>query len=408
MKRIVAREFLLLVGCLLAVAFVGLFGWMRNMWFQQCANNTARQTSSQVIRLDSLRQRTVPVHLNFLDLFDSTFVRNNCDVFIVSPFWTMDPFFVNPPRKNPILEAARQQDLRQRLQPLPPHKRWILYDGLTKEGYDLGTYAEFDAKMENPEKVRALYNGITKDGYDVGSYEEFYAKVGPSRVLSPINRRYLMCIVKGLDAQGYLTSNQRNALGARCGTSEGETRVLEEQARQAMADAWMPPADAAEVYNPTAPKSDMITWEAALKQKGVAEKVIGSALARARDDTSIYMPLLIAVRGFLCDTVPNVELRSAFEYLEKRHVLHCSFEDLLFTLQNQPVPPRQETFDALARQREVVERLRDAERSARANLWSVAKQWSLVKRAAIVLFVLVWPLRLLVLGTRWALKTVRS
>ena len=60
-----------------------------------------------------------------------------------------------------------------------PQKRKVLYEALTKDGYDLGTYEEYSAKLDDPAKVRALYDGI-KGKYDVGDFEVFSAKVGPS------------------------------------------------------------------------------------------------------------------------------------------------------------------------------------------------------------------------------------
>jgi hypothetical protein len=91
-----------------------------------------------------------------------------------------------------------------------------------------------------------------------------------------------------------------------------------------------------------------------------------------------------------------------------RRVLRCNFDELLYTLQNKAVPPSQEALDALAKQRAVVDELGGEQNNARASLWSEAKQWAVVKWASIVLLVLVYPLRLLVLGTRWALQTLRT
>ncbi|MBK7103110.1 MAG: hypothetical protein IPH63_15200, partial [Flavobacteriales bacterium] len=56
--------------------------------------------------------------------------------------------------------------------------RTALYDALASR-YDLGTFDEFNAKLDDPIKVKALYDGISSDGYDVGEFETFKSKFGP-------------------------------------------------------------------------------------------------------------------------------------------------------------------------------------------------------------------------------------
>ncbi len=114
------------------------------------------------------------------------------------------------------------------------------------------------------------------------------------------------------------------------------------------------------------------------------------------------------MRGLLCDTIPYAELRDGYEHLKNRRVLRCNFDELLYTLQNKAVPPSQEAIDALAKKQATVNQLREEQNEARASIWSEAKQWAVVKWAAIVLLVLVYPLRLLVLGTLWAIKVLRK
>lgn len=55
------------------------------------------------------------------------------------------------------------------------NKAQILYEAVSKD-YDLGTYEEFEAKLQNPEKRQAFYNGVGKD-YNLGTYEEFETKL---------------------------------------------------------------------------------------------------------------------------------------------------------------------------------------------------------------------------------------
>lgn len=114
------------------------------------------------------------------------------------------------------------------------------------------------------------------------------------------------------------------------------------------------------------------------------------------------------MRALLCDTIPYAELRRGYDHLKNRRVLRCNFDELLHTLQNKAVPPGQEAIDALAKQQATVNQLREEQNESRASIWSEAKQWAVVKWTAIVLLVLVYPLRLLILGTLWAVRTLRS
>lgn len=56
-------------------------------------------------------------------------------------------------------------------------KTKILYDQLTKDGYDVGDYNSFSNNVKDDNKRKNLYNAITKDGYDVGDYDTFSAKL---------------------------------------------------------------------------------------------------------------------------------------------------------------------------------------------------------------------------------------
>lgn len=105
MKRIVAKEFLLLVGCMVILLVVAVFGWTRNSWLEHRSASIGDKVEEHVKGLDSMRQRAVPRHLDFLDLFEPTFVRRNYEVFLVSPFWTMDPFLTGAPG-GPILRKV--------------------------------------------------------------------------------------------------------------------------------------------------------------------------------------------------------------------------------------------------------------------------------------------------------------
>jgi hypothetical protein len=58
-------------------------------------------------------------------------------------------------------------------------KSKVLYDAVSKD-YDLGTYDEFNAKLQSPDKRKAFYEGVGKD-YSLGTFEEFESKVSTQK-----------------------------------------------------------------------------------------------------------------------------------------------------------------------------------------------------------------------------------
>jgi hypothetical protein len=67
---------------------------------------------------------------------------------------------------------AGEQNIAQQ----PPSKVKALYDAVSKD-YDIGSYDDFNKKLQDPSKRQAFYNGVGKQ-YDLGSYEQFEEKVG--------------------------------------------------------------------------------------------------------------------------------------------------------------------------------------------------------------------------------------
>lgn len=59
----------------------------------------------------------------------------------------------------------------------PPKKSKILYDAVSKN-YDLGSYDEFEKKLQDPTKRKAFYDGVGSK-YDLGTFQEFEDKVAP-------------------------------------------------------------------------------------------------------------------------------------------------------------------------------------------------------------------------------------
>ncbi|MGH2666026.1 LPD23 domain-containing protein [Flavobacterium sp.] len=60
-----------------------------------------------------------------------------------------------------------------------PDPRNKLYVALSGK-FDLGSYEEFNTKMDNPQSRQKLYNAVSKD-FDLGSYEEFEGKISPQK-----------------------------------------------------------------------------------------------------------------------------------------------------------------------------------------------------------------------------------
>lgn len=56
-----------------------------------------------------------------------------------------------------------------------PNSREKLYGALSSK-FDIGSYEEFDTKMNNPESRKKLYEHVSSS-FDLGSYEEFESKI---------------------------------------------------------------------------------------------------------------------------------------------------------------------------------------------------------------------------------------
>lgn len=58
-----------------------------------------------------------------------------------------------------------------------PDPRKKLYDALTSNNFDLGSYEEFNSKMDNSESRKKLYNAASENKFDLGSYDDFESKI---------------------------------------------------------------------------------------------------------------------------------------------------------------------------------------------------------------------------------------
>ena len=56
-----------------------------------------------------------------------------------------------------------------------PDSRQKLYNALSSQ-FDLGSFDEFNSKMNNPDSRKKLYNSVSSS-FDLGSFDEFESKI---------------------------------------------------------------------------------------------------------------------------------------------------------------------------------------------------------------------------------------
>ena len=66
-------------------------------------------------------------------------------------------------------------------------KRKILFDAVSKD-FDVGTFDEFNKKLDDPAKQKALYDAVGVK-YDLGTFDEFSNKVKKKRYFTTTIRR---------------------------------------------------------------------------------------------------------------------------------------------------------------------------------------------------------------------------
>ena len=62
-----------------------------------------------------------------------------------------------------------------------PDPRKKLYEALTNNNFDLGSFEEFNSKMDNPESRKKLYNAATDNNFDLGPYDDFESKISSKK-----------------------------------------------------------------------------------------------------------------------------------------------------------------------------------------------------------------------------------
>lgn len=59
-----------------------------------------------------------------------------------------------------------------------PDPRKKLYDALTNNNFELGTFDEFNSKMDNPDSRQKFYKAVSTNNFDLGSFDDFESKIG--------------------------------------------------------------------------------------------------------------------------------------------------------------------------------------------------------------------------------------
>ncbi len=383
MKRIVAREFLLLVSCMVALLLAALFGWGRNAWLARTIQASSDEIASRIPILDSLHRNAQPKQLDFVGLFDTTFLRTHGTMLSLDSAW-IDGL-------NPLSEMSRVYV-------------GVFVNALASTGYNS---QESTPSLKLPEGSISDLGALVKRKYPSAYQDLSDHTVGiKARERYPIAfAHYSDSLPTRISTESRLWEPPAKDLQPRVDDEMamlyGAVHIVEESWNGLSADGWSGKGI------PESEQADMGSIKASLSGIGVAFEEL-QVYPETLVITSTYTPRLAFATALMNEPEEHAQMRSAYKHLADQCALSCTYEDLLYTIQRKPIPPSQDIQDALAAQTVAIDELGREQNDARASLWNEDKQWSVVKWAAIVLFVLVWPLRLLILGTRWALRTVRS
>jgi hypothetical protein len=403
MKRIVAKEFLLLVGCVLVVLFVALFGLARNAWLTHHIKSHAQQIAHETILLDSLRPLTSPKNLHFINLFDSAFVSKQAQLLLICPAWTkgLNPFlrlnrvYVSQ-LSNTLISIGYDMNINSSdIKNSPKHEVSIIELGRELKAIypeELGRMADTIVGISAVHESPLAFSSVNTLG---NPSWQFKPETEESiNLCSEKLRRILLESINAKSASQFdrgefvvkLPDGTLVAFPIEMTVSEVADVIVSMESREAILNVQR----LHKVESHTMLKETKRLW------------------MDAKKDSSLQSPNYLLASVLIGESMPHVELQMAYDYLVRKGVLNCSFNELLFTMQRKPVPPSQETLDAFAKQKANVDRLHKERSDAQASLWSEVKLWAVVKWAAIVLLMMVYPLRLLVLGTLWAVRTMRS
>lgn len=397
MKRIVAKEFLLLVGCVVIVLLVAFFGWLRNAWFNHRIESFRGQSVEQIHILDSLSAYNSPTKHEFVDLFDSAYVAQNVQLLLTAPTWTkgLDPFrelnrvYVAQLAKTLNATGYLNRSTSTRLENISEQERSIIDLGRElKVLYpsEFGSMADKVVGISAVHESPVAFSSVNTLGNPFWQYEP-----ETQRSIALCSARLRLHLLKSVNATTDGPLYQGDYIVVRLADS-----TVVEFPRE------MTVAEVVDAIVGLEPKEGLMRTHQLLETDRLRMWI------EARRDSSLLSPSYQLARVLISDSNQHAELRMAHGYLVDKSVLGCTFNELLFTMQRKPVPPTQEALDVFAKQRTTVNELRKKENDARASLWSEAKQLAVLKWVAIVLLVLIYPLRLFVLGTHWALRTLRT
>jgi hypothetical protein len=381
MKRIAAREFLLLVGCMALILLVALFGWGRNAWLARSVQASSDEIARRLPILDSLNHNAQPRQLAFVGLFDTTFLRTHNTVFSLDSAW-IDGL-------NPLSEMSRVYV-------------GILVNALVSTGYHNPL-----ASPKHPEGSLSDLGALVKR-----KFPNAYPNLSDHTAGVKARERYPIAFAQYSDGAATRISTEstlwepppkdlQQRVDGEMAMMYGAVHIVDESWDGHSARGWSGKAI------PEMEQADMKAMKSTFIQIGVQYEEL-QVYPETLVISSTYAPRLVLGTALMNEVDEQAQFHSAFEHLVDNNVLKCTFDELLLTTQRRPVPPTTEAQQALSEQKTAINELEQERNNARTGLWSAAKQWEVVKWAAIVLFVLVWPLRLLLLGTRWALRTVRS
>ncbi|MBL0127577.1 MAG: hypothetical protein IPP83_08965 [Flavobacteriales bacterium] len=310
MKRIVAKEFLLLVGCVVLVLLTALAGWTRNAWLSQRIGRTMSERSEQAEVLDALRAASDSASHIFIELFDTAFVHEHPDVFIGhlpwhngSGMYSMDDFLSDFSR---IYLAC-------------------LSSALEMEGYFTQQKIKELKRVlpaENPRHDPPLEVARNNVSTFRGTTTEVETSDGTVLGFPPSMARHDIA-----DVMGMLYPNP----------TKGSPRILIHR----------------EILVPSRSRHGGLLNALMRNEHRDLGEIVTAAYSTLADPGSYQMSLAFS-KTVMHESPAHEELRSAYNHLVKRNILICTFDELLYTLQRKPVPPTEEALAALEKQRAVV------------------------------------------------------
>jgi hypothetical protein len=397
------ESFLLLVGCIVVVLLVSLFGWARNAWLNHQIESYAHQRIEHAVLLDSLRPLTSPTKHQFIDLFDSAYVAQHAQLLLTAPAWTkgLDPFrelnrvYVAQLANTLNSTGYLNRSTSTRLESISEEERSIIDLGRELKALypsEFGSMADKVVGIAAVNESPVAFSSVNTLG---NPFWQFKPETEKSIALCSEQLRRLL--LESVNA----TSDSQFDQGVFVAKLPDGTLVR--------FPSEMSVSEVVDVIVGMESREAIISAQQLSKAEGLAMlKETKRLWTEARKDSSLQSPSYLLARVLIGEPSPRVELQMAYDYLTRNDVLNCAFNDLLFTMQRKPVPPMEEKLDAFSKHMTIVDELHKAEFDNRARLWNTAEQWAAVKWATLVVLVLVYPLRLLVLGTRWALRTLKA